>query len=81
MRFNQQQIVAFNAACTHGSFSAAARKLGVTQSSVTQHIAKFETVVEPLIGRQLEVPQALAALLDVPGSFETINPELGELFP
>ncbi|MGD9939963.1 MAG: threonine synthase [Clostridia bacterium] len=47
----------------------------------TAHPAKFETVVEPLIGRQLEVPQALAALLDAPGSFETINPELGELFP
>lgn len=45
MRFNQQQIVAFNAACTHGSFSAAARRLGVTQSSVTQHIAKFEAIV------------------------------------
>jgi threonine synthase len=47
----------------------------------TAHPAKFETVVEPLIGRQVEVPQALAALLDVPGSFETINPELGALFP
>ncbi|OHD81172.1 MAG: threonine synthase [Spirochaetes bacterium RIFOXYC1_FULL_54_7] len=47
----------------------------------TAHPAKFETVVEPLIGRQLEVPEALAALLDAPGNFETIKPELGELFP
>lgn len=47
----------------------------------TAHPAKFETVIEPLIGRQLEVPEALAALLDSPGSFETINPDLGELFP
>jgi threonine synthase len=46
----------------------------------TAHPAKFETVVEPLIGRQLEVPEALAALLDAPGSFKTINPVLGELF-
>jgi threonine synthase len=46
----------------------------------TAHPAKFETVVEPLIGRQLEVPEALAALLEAPGSFETIKPELGELF-
>jgi threonine synthase len=47
----------------------------------TAHPAKFETVVEPLIGRQLEVPEALAALLDAPGSFETIKPQLSELFP
>ena len=47
----------------------------------TAHPAKFETVVEPLIGRQLEIPEALAALLDARGRFETINPELGELFP
>jgi threonine synthase len=46
----------------------------------TAHPAKFETVVEPLIGRQLEVPEALAALLDAPGRFETINPDLAELF-
>jgi threonine synthase len=46
----------------------------------TAHPAKFETVVEPLIGRHLEVPEALATLLDMPGSFETINPELGNLF-
>lgn len=47
----------------------------------TAHPAKFETVVEPLIGRQLEVPEALAAMMDVPGRFETINPNLAELFP
>ena len=47
----------------------------------TAHPAKFETIVEPLIGRKLEVPETLAALLDAPGNFETIKPELRELFP
>ena len=45
MKVNLNQIVAFNAACKHRSFSKAATALGVTQSSVTQNIAKFEGVV------------------------------------
>jgi threonine synthase len=32
----------------------------------TAHAAKFDTVVEPLIGRMLEVPAALQAMLDRP---------------
>jgi threonine synthase len=34
--------------------------------SATAHPAKFETIVEPVIGRSLEVPPALAGLLDRP---------------
>lgn len=37
------QVKAFTFAAREGSISAAAKALGVTQSSVTQHIAKLET--------------------------------------
>nr|WP_199047846.1 threonine synthase [Dyella sp. ASV24] len=36
----------------------------------TAHPAKFDSVVEPLIGRQLDVPPALAAMLDRPAHAE-----------
>jgi DNA-binding transcriptional LysR family regulator len=45
MKTNQHQIVAFNAAFKHKGFSRAAAALGVTQSSVTQNVAKFEATI------------------------------------
>jgi len=42
----------------------------------TAHPAKFESVVEPLVGRPVEVPTALAELLHRPGSFVEVDPEL-----
>ncbi|MHA6689870.1 LysR family transcriptional regulator [Devosia sp. A449] len=45
MKINLNQIVAFNSVVKLRSFSKAAKALGVTQSSVTQSIAKFEAVV------------------------------------
>jgi DNA-binding transcriptional LysR family regulator len=45
MKVNLHQIVAFNAATRFKSFSKAATALGVTQSSVTQNVAKFEAAV------------------------------------
>jgi threonine synthase len=42
----------------------------------TAHPAKFETIVEPLIGRKLDVPPALAALLDRPAHSTEIEPTL-----
>lgn len=45
MKANQHQIVAFNAACKHKGFSKAAAALGVTQSSVTQNVAKLEAMM------------------------------------
>lgn len=47
----------------------------------TAHPAKFETVVEPLIGSATPVPPALSALLEAPSAYETIAPELAALFP
>ncbi|HEY4200222.1 MAG TPA: LysR family transcriptional regulator [Devosiaceae bacterium] len=45
MKVNQHQIMAFNAACRHKGFSRAAKALGVTQSSVTQNVAKLEAII------------------------------------
>jgi threonine synthase len=47
--------------------------------SATAHPAKFETVIEPLIGREVPVPPALHALLDRPTSQVAIRPQLAEL--
>ncbi len=45
----------------------------------TAHAAKFETIVEPLLGIDVEPPPELAALLDWPARFATIEPELREI--
>ena len=45
----------------------------------TAHPAKFESIVEPLIGRQVEIPQALADLLDRPSRSAEIGASLDEL--
>jgi threonine synthase len=42
--------------------------------AATAHPAKFETVVEPLIGGAIEVPPALSALLDRPARAEPCPP-------
>lgn len=45
----------------------------------TAHPAKFETIVEPLVGHEVAVPPALAALLDKPAHAYPVRPELSEL--
>jgi threonine synthase len=45
----------------------------------TAHPAKFDSIVEPLIGRSVEVPAALAELLDRPGHWTEIEPSLEPL--
>jgi threonine synthase len=45
----------------------------------TAHPAKFNEIVEPLIGRGVQVPDALGKLLDLPARFERIAPELDSL--
>lgn len=45
----------------------------------TAHPAKFETIVEPLIGREVPVPPALAELLQRRGNAEDIDPDLDAL--
>ena len=46
----------------------------------TAHPAKFEGVVEPLIGRSVEVPPALARILERPSHSSEIEPELAALW-
>jgi len=45
----------------------------------TAHAAKFDTIVEPLLGIKIEPPAELAELLDWPANFETIDPDLDEI--
>jgi threonine synthase len=47
--------------------------------SATAHPAKFEGVVEPLIGHAVAVPESLRALLTRPTSHVSIKPRLAEL--
>jgi threonine synthase len=47
--------------------------------AATAHPAKFDAVVEPLIGRTVEVPPALAALLARPSTAEPLAPTLAAL--
>ncbi len=49
MRPNHHQFEAFAYVVREGSFSAAAARLGVTQSTITQHIAKLEKNVGTLL--------------------------------
>lgn len=45
----------------------------------TAHAAKFESIVEPLIGKSVTVPAPLAAILERPSSAVTIDPDLEAL--
>ena len=45
----------------------------------TAHPAKFDTIVEPLIGETVPVPPALAELLERPARFARIEPQLDAL--
>jgi len=45
----------------------------------TAHPAKFREIVEPLIGRDISVPETLAKLFARPSEFTEIDAELGAL--
>ncbi len=45
----------------------------------TAHPAKFETIVEPLIGEQVPLPPVLADILERDSSAESIEPQLASL--
>jgi threonine synthase len=46
----------------------------------TAHPAKFETIVEPVIGQQIAVPESLAGLLEKEGHTEVITPVMENIF-
>ena len=45
----------------------------------TAHAAKFDTIVEPIIRRSVEVPPALAEILNLPARSEALDPDIGAL--
>ena len=47
--------------------------------SATAHPAKFETIVEPIVGRAVPVPPALSELLDRPTASTPLAPRLEQL--
>lgn len=69
MRPSPAQLTAFTMAARHRSFTRAAAALGVTQSSVTQHVAKLEAMMGvPLFVRRrdgLELTKAARELFEV----------------
>ena len=70
--------------CPHTACAEYVRERRLPQAPAivvaTAHPAKFETIVEPLIGQPVPVPPALEALLDAASRYETIEPALEELF-
>ncbi|MFA6844614.1 MAG: threonine synthase [Sphaerochaetaceae bacterium] len=46
----------------------------------TAHPAKFNTIVEPLIGRKVEVPSSLKALLEMKSVYQEIGSDYHQLF-
>lgn len=46
----------------------------------TAHPAKFETIVEPLIGKEIPVPKSLSELLNKQGNFISVSTDYKELF-
>ena len=68
--------------CPHTATAAFARtELGEPHQIVvsTAHAAKFESIVEPLVGETIEVPKALQTLLTKPSVFKEIKPVLSSL--
>lgn len=53
-----------------------ARRRGRWILVATAHPAKFREIVEPLIGRSLDMPEALAKLYDRPASSHALAPDL-----
>ena len=49
--------------------------------SATAHPAKFDTIVEPIVGRAIDVPPALAAILRMPAKSVPLAPRLDALRP
>ena len=79
---NHHQFGAFAYVVREGSFSAAASELGVTQSTVTQHVAKLEqNVGAQLLWRRrdgVEVTPTGQALYDLADRLVSVETAIGE---
>lgn len=82
MRPNHYQFVAFAYVVREGSFSAAAAELGVTQSTITQHVAKLEhNVGAQLLWRRrdgVEVTPTGQALYDLADRLVAVDTAISE---
>jgi threonine synthase len=67
------------AAEVYARFSPARRQNGRWVVVATAHPAKFREIVEPLIGRSVEMPQSLARLFDLPAQVQEIAADLDAL--
>jgi threonine synthase len=70
--------------CPHtaaGVFVRESEKAGDWIVVSTAHPAKFETIVEPLVGHSVEVPAALAEILKKPATVVPIGSGLSDLRP
>jgi len=68
--------------CPHTATAAHARERLASPHWIivaTAHPAKFESVVEPLIGKSLNTPTSLAQLFEAPSRFEEIDAEFEAL--
>jgi threonine synthase len=68
--------------CPHTAAAIVAREKLQSQGWIvvaTAHPAKFESIVEPLIGHKIGVPESLALLLEMPQHVEEIEPSLDQL--
>jgi threonine synthase len=58
------------------------RRLGTKEDFcvvATAHPAKFDEVVEPLVGHPVQAPEALAAMLERPATSDPLEPDYGRL--
>lgn len=82
MRPSAAQLTAFTMAARHRSFTRAAAALGVTQSSVTQHVAKLETTIgAPLFVRRrdgLELTKAARELFEISSPLRDLEDLIAE---
>jgi len=82
MRPNHHQFVAFAYVVREGSFSAAAARLRVTQSTVTQHVAKLESTIGTQLlirGRDgVEVTNAGQELYDLADRLAALDTAIAE---
>jgi len=82
MRPSPYQIAAFTHAARERSFSRAATVLGVTQSSITQHVANLEKVmgVQLFVRRRegLELTRAARELFEISDRLRTLEQLIAE---
>jgi len=63
----------------YDQLSESERRASAWSVCATAHPAKFETIVEPVIGCKVSVPPSLAAILALPARSEILQPDIAAL--